>query len=109
MVVSTRGVSETANGIFSEVADWRVSPQNPVPRLLVSAREAAEMLSICERSLRNYTAPRGTIPSLTIGTRRLYEVDTLRRWVESQKSAPAPRDDENNDQGGPSRRKGAGQ
>jgi hypothetical protein len=54
-------------------------------KMLVGAREAAAMLSICPKSLWNFTAPRGTIPSLTIGARRLYDPRDLREWIESQK------------------------
>lgn len=54
-------------------------------RLLLSAPEAARTLSICSKSLWNHTQPRGTIPSVTIGTRRLYSVDDLRRWIDAQK------------------------
>ncbi|MCX7428781.1 MAG: helix-turn-helix domain-containing protein [Planctomycetia bacterium] len=54
-------------------------------KMLVGAPVAAAMLSICPKSLWNYTAPRGTIPSITIGTRRLYDPRDLREWIESRK------------------------
>ncbi len=54
-------------------------------KLLLSAREAARALSVCEKTLWSYTQPRGPIPSLTIGSRRLYAVADLEAWITAQK------------------------
>ena len=43
---------------------------NDVPRLLVTAAEAAESLGICEKTLWSLTAPRGPIPVVKLGRRR---------------------------------------
>ncbi len=56
-------------------------------KLLLSAREAAKALSICEKSLWSATAPRGPIPCVRLGARVLYAVDDLERWIERAKGA----------------------
>lgn len=53
-------------------------------RLLLGLRDAAKMLSICERTLWGMTWPRGSIKSVRIGSRILYSVDGLRRWIDAQ-------------------------
>ena len=55
-------------------------------KLLLSAREAAAALSICEKSLWNYSQPRGPIPSVKIGTRILYSPGDLQSWINEQKA-----------------------
>jgi hypothetical protein len=57
---------------------------NAPEKLLLSAREAARMLSICEKTLWTRTAPRGQIPALKIGSRVLYSLDGLRAWIDAQ-------------------------
>ncbi|MBN2580947.1 MAG: helix-turn-helix domain-containing protein [Pirellulales bacterium] len=56
-------------------------------KLLLSACDAAEALSISQRSLWSLTAPRGPIPALRLGNRVLYPVDGLRRWIDAQTAA----------------------
>ena len=60
------------------------------PKLLVSAPEAARMLSVCAKTLWNMTAPRGPIPSIRIGKGGgvRYSVADLQSWIESQKQNP---------------------
>ncbi len=58
----------------------------PPERLLISAREAAAALSICEKSLWNFTIPRGSIPSTRIGSRVLYSTISLRKWASEQET-----------------------
>ena len=55
-------------------------------KLLLSAHEAAETLGICEKSLWNFTQPRGAITSVKIGSRVLYSPDDLRAWIDAQKT-----------------------
>lgn len=50
-------------------------------KLLMSAREAAKALSICEKSLWTATQPRGPIPCIKIGARVLYPVADLEAWI----------------------------
>lgn len=49
--------------------------------ITVSAREAAKLLQISEKSLWANSAPRGGIPVVRVGRRVLYSVDSLRRFV----------------------------
>ena len=58
-----------------------ITPQ----KLLVSVREAAAALSICEKSLWMMTTPRGPIPCVRLRRRVLYSVDDLRAWIDRQK------------------------
>jgi hypothetical protein len=54
------------------------------PKLLLSAIEASKALSVCPRTLWGLTHPRGPIPAVRCGTRVLYPVDGLRRWIDAQ-------------------------
>ena len=54
-------------------------------KLLLSAREAAAALGICEKSLWNFSQPRGPIPSVKIGSRVLYSPGDLRKAIERMK------------------------
>ncbi len=58
-------------------------------KLLLSARDAARALSICQKTLWSNTYPRGSIPSVKIGARVLYDPDDLRRWINAQKNRGA--------------------
>ena len=60
-------------------------------KLLLSAREAAEALSICGKTLWSHTAPRGTIPCLRIGARVLYDPHDLEAWIDAQKKGGEPK------------------
>ncbi len=55
-------------------------------KLLLSAPEAAAALSVCEKTLWNFTVPRGTIPSARIGSRVLYSQITLKKWIAEQEA-----------------------
>jgi hypothetical protein len=59
-------------------------------KLLLSAREAAAALSICEKTLWTYTVPRGPIPLTRIGSRTLYAVADLQAFIHSQNKTAAP-------------------
>ena len=52
--------------------------------LLLSAREAAHALRICERTLWQLMKD-GEIPCVHIGKRTLYDPHDLERWIERQK------------------------
>ena len=58
-------------------------------KLLLSAEEAARALGVCTKSLWNFTAPRGTIPNVKIGSRVLYSPGDLQNWIDSQKKGGA--------------------
>ena len=50
--------------------------------LLLSAREAAELLNVSEKTLWNHTAPRGNqIPVIRFGKTLRYSRDALKQWI----------------------------
>jgi len=55
-------------------------------KLLLSVREAARALSICEKTLWSHTCPRGEIPAVKIGTRTLYDPRDLQSFIDRAKS-----------------------
>jgi len=54
-------------------------------RLLLTAREAADALHVCERTLWGLTAPRGPIAVVKIGRSVRYDVRDLEQWIEANK------------------------
>jgi excisionase family DNA binding protein len=56
---------------------------SPAPALLWNRQQAARALGISERSLFSATKS-GTIPFVRIGSRVLYSVDALKKWVDQQ-------------------------
>lgn len=52
-------------------------------RLLLSPREAAKALSICERTLYGMTK-RGEIPVIRIGRAVRYSLEDLHEWIKKQ-------------------------
>jgi len=56
-------------------------------KLLLAAREAAEALSVCEKTLWSMTAPRGDLPAVRIGRRVLYDPRDLRDLIQRRKGA----------------------
>lgn len=57
----------------------RTSKQTLTP-LLISGREAAKLLSVCERTLYSLTKA-GEIPAVRIGRAVRYSMDELQAWV----------------------------
>jgi excisionase family DNA binding protein len=49
-------------------------------RLLVSPREAARLLSVCERTIYTLTKA-GEIPAVRIGRAVRYSMDDLKEWI----------------------------
>ena len=58
-------------------------PDRLLTTLLVDTREAARLLNISTRTLWTLTA-RGELPSVRIGRRVLYRVETLREFTQRQ-------------------------
>jgi len=56
-------------------------------KLLLSAQEASKALSISARSLWARTAPRGSIPSIRLGSRVLYSTSALQKWIDAETGA----------------------
>lgn len=55
---------------------------------LLSIREASELLNLCEKSVWNHAAPRGTLPTVRIGSRLLFRREDIDRWIESRVVRP---------------------
>lgn len=53
-------------------------------RLLLTPRETALVLSVCEKTLWSMTHPRGPIPCLRLGRSVRYPVEALREYVARQ-------------------------
>jgi len=51
-----------------------------IPVLLLTPRQAASALGICERTLATYTK-RGLLPVVRIGFSVRYSVEALREWI----------------------------
>lgn len=56
-------------------------------KLLLTPREAADTLSVCEKSLWSLTAPRGPIKSVRLGRSVRYSVAILREFIAQQLQA----------------------
>lgn len=56
----------------------------PTPALLVDRREAGRLLCVSAGTIDNLRL-RGALPSVKIGARRLFDVDDLRRLIDSRK------------------------
>ena len=54
------------------------------PKLLLTAREAADALSVSERTLWSMTYPRGDLRPTRIGRGVRYSVSELQRWIAAQ-------------------------
>lgn len=61
------------------------SPASSGP-LLVDRRKAGDILGVSAGTIDNLRT-RGELPSLKIGSRRLYEVADLRRFIDARKGA----------------------
>ena len=64
----------------------------PLDALLICARDAARMLAVSERTLWDWTSPRGTLACVRRpgSGRVLYSVETLRAWIVGQEANPPP-------------------
>ena len=51
------------------------------PKLLLSVREAAAALGVSEKTLWTWTAPRGDLPVVRIGTSVRYSPAALEGWI----------------------------
>ena len=55
-------------------------------RLLLPPREAAQTLSVCEKTLWSMTHPRGSIRCIRLGRSVRYSVDALREFIAAQQT-----------------------
>jgi excisionase family DNA binding protein len=58
--------------------------KSQVERFLLTPREAAESMGICERTLYGLTK-RGDLPVVRIGRAVRYSVDDIRAWIKKSK------------------------
>ena len=63
-----------------------LQPDQGQLRLLLSAREAAKALFVCEKTLWTLTK-KGEIPVVRIGRAVRYSVDDLREWIQKHKTS----------------------
>jgi excisionase family DNA binding protein len=62
-----------------------VDETNDTEPLLLSAREAAELLNVSEKTLWSHTRPRGNqIPAIRFGKTVRYSRDALKTWIAHQ-------------------------
>jgi excisionase family DNA binding protein len=57
----------------------------PMPKLLLTPREAAKALSLCEKTLWTLTR-RGELPAVRIGRAVRYDLADLRAFIDAAKS-----------------------
>ncbi len=62
-----------------------MNDSSSTPKLLLSVRETAEALGVCEKTVWSLTVPRGNLRPVKIGARVLYYVADLTAWIESKK------------------------
>ncbi len=55
---------------------------------LLSIGETSQVLKICEKSVWNHAAPRGTLPVVRIGSRLLFRPADIDAWIESRVVRP---------------------
>lgn len=56
------------------------------PKLLLTLKEAAAALGLCEKSVWSLTDPRGPIACVRVGRAVRYDPADLTAWIESAKS-----------------------
>lgn len=71
---------------MSRVESLLSPAQAPAVRLLVTPREAATALSVCEKTLWSLTK-RGELPAVRIGRMVRYDLADLQRFINGQKGA----------------------
>lgn len=69
--------------------DWYTQNKREHVRLLLTAREAAAALCVCEKTLWSMTQ-RGAIPAIRIGKRGVrYSLDDLKEWIKKSREKSA--------------------
>lgn len=62
-----------------------------ITRLMLSPREAAYALGVCERKLWSLSAPRGPIPVVRIGRAVRYRTEAIEQWAAEAETTEARR------------------
>ena len=55
---------------------------------LLSIVETSQLLNLCEKTVWNHAAPRGSLPVVRIGSRLLFRRADIDRWIESRVVRP---------------------
>ena len=55
---------------------------------LLSIGETSHLLNLCEKTVWNHAAPRGTLPVVRIGSRLLFRRADIDAWIESRVVRP---------------------
>ena len=61
----------------------------PAVTKLLSIREVADQTGLCEKSVWNSSAPRGSLLCVKLGARILYRPEDVTAWIESRVIRPA--------------------
>jgi predicted DNA-binding transcriptional regulator AlpA len=61
----------------------------PAVTKLLSIREVAEQTGLCEKSVWNATAPRGSLICVKLGSRVMYRPEDVAAWINSSVVRPA--------------------
>lgn len=69
------------------IAPKKPSPPAPAERLAVNATEAAALLGVTDRTLRNWTR-KGAFHPRRIGGRLLYSMESLRAFLDGPADTP---------------------
>ena len=56
----------------------------------VTRSQLAAELNVCNRTVSRYENQPSGLPSLTIGGRKMYRLETVRRWLERRERQPNP-------------------
>ena len=69
---------ESKANMFEHRSERTIEP------ILMTAREAARALTVCEKTLWTLTQPRGKIPAVRIGKAVRYRMEDLQAWIEKK-------------------------
>lgn len=61
---------------------------SPLTPLCVDARTACKLLSISDRTLYSISQPRGSLPVAMIGSKKLFRLEDLQKYVASRLAQP---------------------
>lgn len=57
----------------------------------IERRDLAERLGVSEKTVSRYESVADGLPSVRVGARKLYRVDSVRAWLEAREHKPNPR------------------
>jgi hypothetical protein len=83
---TARQATRPANDMNVAVGTERNRPAPNPESLLISTRQAAKMLGLCERTVSALSQPHGPIPVVRIGRCVRYSPDDLKTFIQNRKS-----------------------